>query len=270
MKDSRRTIPEDKSEEEVVVEIPTDAAIYCIVFATLAIAGLLTYCLSLSVWVFLCVAILVLFGSSIIISSIEANKLRKKIQALSPSGKNNVDPYEPTQRYSGKVLGFRSWKLGLDKQGEVILKPLTARGYEWEPAENLACCHREGHQAPASQWDPCDCGLYAFHDVNVSLNYSSTKRLQGVVLGSGNVQVHKEGWRSEKAEIVAFLRLDRESFLKRKRKKNPDLRLDKLLPKLSEKFNVPVFDTDAELLDYVKDLGIPVPAEAKPSFETKE
>lgn len=88
--------------------------------------------------------------------------------------------------------------------------------------------------------------------------------LQGAILGSGKVQIHRTGWRSEKAEIIAFLRPGKEPFSKRIQESSPSLALDQLMLTLSLQYGVPIFNTDKELLEYAGALGVSISEEDRP------
>jgi len=95
-----------------------------------------------------------------------------------------------------KAIGYRSWRLGWNGQ----LHSHGAGEFTWEKGENTADC-RLGfpHAAP----DPdCDCGLYANHHLDGAER--GLDRIRGVIVASGNLQVHRDGFRAERAEIVAL------------------------------------------------------------------
>jgi hypothetical protein len=118
------------------------------------------------------------------------------------------------------IVGFRTWLLHVPTVvvGEEIttgeprlfgpnIRPDRAVMYEWTDAEKSATCEIINHPAPAH---PCDCGIYAVHDFEATREwYEYTPsvpgtHVRGAVLGTGNVLVHREGWRAETARIIGF------------------------------------------------------------------
>lgn len=122
-------------------------------------------------------------------------------------------------------------------------------GVDWHPGENIASCLRDRldpHEAPS---EICGCGLYGLHrpryairkwKVYTRIGSHSTRAdkeryIAGAIAGSGMVEIHRRGWRAERAQIVALLR--------------PNLReLDEeAVIKLAERYQVPLVENRKEL-----------------------
>lgn len=79
-------------------------------------------------------------------------------------------------------------------------------GY-WEPGVNEARCDQgKDHEAPAPD---CECGLYAYHSLQ---ELGPDDGVIGVVAAWGRLEVHHDGFRAERARILALARTDCEVF----------------------------------------------------------
>ena len=117
------------------------------------------------------------------------------------------------------IIGFRGWNIADGLK-------LTSAGvgmYVWKPGVNEASCvgydltgptaltvfassmvdvsanSPEPHPAPQRN---CGCGLYAYRDVPATEHRGPS--LIGAVVAWGKVEMHRSGWRAEKAMIVAL------------------------------------------------------------------
>jgi hypothetical protein len=127
--------------------------------------------------------------------------------------------------YGGYLTGFRSWRV--EKDG--TLRPaVTSIPYVWTEGENLAQCFRtqvitgalpvrsevpiydgEGNVVGTTKKHEvaskvCSCGFYAYFPGKGS--HHSAGNISGLVKGTGRVVRGPKGFRSEKAEILAFIR----------------------------------------------------------------
>lgn len=137
------------------------------------------------------------------------------------------------------VLGFREWPITKDGLGAV-----TGRA-PWVPGVNVADCeHRNGHDPgqdgtligfylsskgeviephvpPSAE---CGCGLYAWHTLDGVLDYHHQRSMwslvegkaltiYGAIAGWGRTYAHRDGWRAEKARILAFAVRDDTEFM---------------------------------------------------------
>lgn len=129
----------------------------------------------------------------------------------------------------------------------------------WEPGVQTAkCLAMSGHKVPEQR---CHCGLHAFYTLDdakhgaVALGlYRHNSPLwmvpsvvMGIVRGWGSVRIHPNGWRSERAEILALFQ----------HSEGRDIRH---LAKIYEVPLLPMGDVDTMLLEY----GNPVPDHLKP------
>lgn len=159
----------------------------------------------------------------------------------------------------GKVLGFRNWYL---MDGE--LRPLNAkpsvyisygfvgpsssgRGFEpWLMGENTAKCRHHDHDAPHKD---CECGLYAWHGIN----RIQGNMVAGAVMGWGKVVSHHDGFRAERAEIVALSYSDEMTY--------GDV---KTLRKIAQDNGIVVCEFE-QLENVGSEFGTPVPEELRPA-----
>lgn len=137
------------------------------------------------------------------------------------------------------VLGFREWPITKDGLGAV-----TGRA-PWVPGVNVADCeHRNGHgprqdgtligfylSSKGEVIEPhvppsaeCGCGLYAWHTLDGVLDYHHQRSMwslvegkaltiYGAIAGWGRTYAHRDGWRAEKARILAFAVRDDTEFM---------------------------------------------------------
>lgn len=96
------------------------------------------------------------------------------------------------------ALGYRFFRLrdGQLYPWHLLLAPA------WDSAVQEAVCHQHSeHSAPVSA---CECGLYAYHhlDALVDLRYRKDALVRGVIAGSGRVEVHEDGFRAERMQLL--------------------------------------------------------------------
>lgn len=198
-----------------------------------------------------------------------------------------------TYKTEKPVLGFRSWNTFPVIRGDMrnqiyYLAPLGAGRDHWVPGENIAECHSHlSHRRPtlsfSDEWrdtpgQHCHCGFNAFNTLEdaEAYNEGSPFAVFGAVAGCGKVQVHEDGWRSEKAQIIAlFFRpynrrksFDLHSHRALDRKCGLDRAGEKQLEnikKTAEYYRVPLFTEEQEFFDFVKTYAQPIPRRAKPT-----
>lgn len=145
--------------------------------------------------------------------------------------------------FSKPIVGFRFWKITGEDQ-DPVLKSVGLGDTVWEEVSKATCRIGYGHKAP----DPdCSCGLYAYHKANISQRLSSLRFLNhtlvyGAVLGKGAVQISVSGWRSEEAQVFAFLRYP--GTMEAVYEKTD---YQKILKLLSKKYNAILVDSIEEL-----------------------
>ena len=101
------------------------------------------------------------------------------------------------------VIGYRIWR----SRGQGRLLSL-AHEFHWEKGTNTAICLRNDnpHEGQVVPVEDCGCGLYGWHSPEtVPAGFLDYRRVMGLVRGWGEVRVHKEGWRSQFAEVVAII-----------------------------------------------------------------
>lgn len=112
------------------------------------------------------------------------------------------------EQYSAGLLGVREWHLtpGAD------LCSIGLGATKWTPGENIAICKSEERphitlNAPVTD---CECGLYAYYQLNEMLlrkNISYNKAsVLGIVIGRGKVELHENGFRSERMSVIGLIR----------------------------------------------------------------
>jgi hypothetical protein len=72
----------------------------------------------------------------------------------------------------------------------------------WTPGENLADCYLNWHQGIALK---CTCGFYAY--TNGKNSYAAIGTVAGIIEGYGRMVIGTDGFRCEKARLVALVRL---------------------------------------------------------------
>lgn len=192
--------------------------------------------------------------------------------AVGPA-KKPVEPSEPPPVFTECVVGYRVWSI--DPFGR--LRPQSVDKRPWLAGENVAQCDKrdtggwltlswntfgpvdppapEGHKAPAKG---CDCGLYArFNPEDVTaLTYDSDASkvcVAGSVIAWGDVQVHADGMRAEKAQITALATTT---------DMTPEVL--ELVGRVAERYGVPL--VPMELLRHEALMhGAPVPEECRPA-----
>ncbi len=100
------------------------------------------------------------------------------------------------------VIGYRAWRI--DRQARLLAWTADTA---WSPGVNRARCHagrlgmgrRRRHSAPGQD---CMCGLYALNDCDDARLASADAR--GAIAAWGDVQVHRTGFRAERACVVAL------------------------------------------------------------------
>lgn len=122
------------------------------------------------------------------------------------------------------VLGFRVWNYevreGLkhwDVNGKTIqdieqiqLKGHVFNSHEWHPGVNVALCGTptaplHSHTAPAER---CSCGFWCLHNLGSAIDRLGAPpacQILGAIVGMGKCIRHTDGWRVEKAVVVAFM-----------------------------------------------------------------
>lgn len=174
--------------------------------------------------------------------------------------------------FSECIVGFRIWSI--DAFG--ALRPQSVNHAPWVPGLNVAGCARqqmglvfylwnnsgyggvppEKHKAPHKN---CECGLYARFDVESLplIDYESvatgTPFVAGAIAAWGDVQVHRDGFRAEKACVVALAMPEAAP---------PELR--DLLARIGKRYHAPVVPR-AMLAQEAALHGSPLPEEAKPA-----
>jgi len=160
------------------------------------------------------------------------------------------------------VIGYRAWLTQTDALAGIMsgadpadypvrLFPLIGgRGRPWQPGENIASCDRGRHHAPNKQ---CHCGLYAFYKLRSARRKLGGRLgeafgMIGAIAAAGDVQCHADGYRAEKAQIIALLASRR----------NPHCE------EVAAYYRVPLFHDKREMQAYVLGLAKPVPRWLRP------
>jgi len=96
------------------------------------------------------------------------------------------------------VVGYRAWRVEEDG----LLRAWTFTDLSWEPGVNRAVCARDArHAAPVSD---CMCGLYALSDPSDRRLDFRAGQAVGAVAAWGELEVHRTGFRAERACVVAL------------------------------------------------------------------
>jgi hypothetical protein len=118
---------------------------------------------------------------------------------------------------AGTILGARAWTLlGAGDGGRPLLGSMASSSY-WPPGAPLRSrCDRAGtdpaHRAPAGE---CGCGIYAWHPSRAAASpqfadgalWTDAERpthVAGVIEAWGRIEVHRDGFRAERARPVTL------------------------------------------------------------------
>jgi hypothetical protein len=111
---------------------------------------------------------------------------------------------------AGEVVGMRAFNVRRDG---TLTGPHT--DYPFEPGENHAECNYGLHYYPfeAIGARNCSCGFYGyFYHASNSYHHGLVGTVQAIVKGTGNATVGTEGFRIEKAELLALVQPVRSEF----------------------------------------------------------
>ncbi len=163
------------------------------------------------------------------------------------------------------IIGFRIWPI--DRANCILLPWSHLVQPRWVPGVNEAVCqyhlfHKaryktrippRTHVAP----DPdCECGLYAHHWPQKIQNHSSYLYAVGAIRGWGRVEIHGDGWRAQKAEVIALIAAHERPARK-------------LIERVAYAYSVPVVENTEALENFAKEYGQLVPEELRPSFKDR-
>ena len=102
------------------------------------------------------------------------------------------------------LYGLRTWSVVGAHGQERLAGPQQST--PWPDGRSLAarCARGDGHAAPAPG---CECGIHAWHPTRRSARRVLANRGQvpGVVEASGAIEVHRDGFRAERARPFALL-----------------------------------------------------------------
>ena len=126
-------------------------------------------------------------------------------------------PVGPQIAVPGRLVGVRTWDLGIDPSGAVRLGGTDGKRWRTGGETTWAEClvgSRGSSRHPAGAGTPagnCTCGLYALHPL-AALDSSfwrpnwieGSLQVAGVVEAWGRVHVHTEGFRAQYARPLAF------------------------------------------------------------------
>jgi hypothetical protein len=179
----------------------------------------------------------------------------RQVQVVAPSSSETDN--QLVTKFTSPIVGFRSWVINVPSlwvanallDGEPQLLGLAwlawSEFFEWRDAEKVAECATHLHRAPSFA---CDCGVYASRygrpepRLPIPALMPRAGHVDGVVLGSGDVLVHEDGWRAETARIIGF------------RGDNVNPRVLPALRHIAQKFEVPILPID-RLLKLALDKG---------------
>ena len=125
---------------------------------------------------------------------------------------NTQLPTTQTVKYG---YGYRAWRIEEAEPNSFELTPLVNYAPYWRPGVNQSICWNAAtkHKSPA---EGCRCGFWCFHKLeNVRRPWTSVPPTSwnswtatGSILGLGKAIRHTDGWRFEKAIVVAILEPD--------------------------------------------------------------
>jgi len=107
----------------------------------------------------------------------------------------------------GEVIGWRAWRV-VEDDGEARLASVLHEDVWPADAPLVATCER-GHSAPDYE---CTCGIYASKRLEPALPYRVGRddartlgRVVGLVVLSGDVIEHRDGWRASHARPLGLI-----------------------------------------------------------------
>ena len=105
------------------------------------------------------------------------------------------------------VYGLRTWTVVGEKGAERLAAP--QRGEAWPPGgawAEASCARSPEHRAPAHG---CVCGLHALHPSRRSARriLSGRREIPGIAEARGQIEVHEDGFRAERARPYVLLLL---------------------------------------------------------------
>jgi hypothetical protein len=103
--------------------------------------------------------------------------------------------------YAQAVVGYRQWLAKPSGR----LRSMGVGQTIWEPELMHARCLLDptAHDTPAPTTE-CECGLYAWHDAEMVEPYTGSPLVSGAVLAAGRLEVHADGFRAERMQILAL------------------------------------------------------------------
>lgn len=172
---------------------------------------------------------------------------------------------EKPVRISHQLIGVRGFRFG--SNGELL--SLTNRG-AWVKGENIAICAMKGssHEAPDAS---CHCGFNVWHSIQDLRHSGYHYDVAAVVEGWGKARLHTDGWRSNKARIVALI--DEEcsiyatshgdfyTAMPKRQLVRPHKRIE--LEAASLRYDIPIVSA-AMVENALDEFGTPVPAKLRP------
>ena len=140
----------------------------------------------------------------------------------------------------------------IDPVNEVLI---SMRYQAWHPGLNYAigCAH-------PSPGEGCHCGFNAYADMGEALNseYNTKGCLFGAIAGAGQARIHRDGFRTSEAQVLALFSEDESQY--------------ELNKKVAERYGVPLFDDKKRFEEYVARFEVETEAyagipEARPGDE---
>jgi hypothetical protein len=155
------------------------------------------------------------------------------------------------------VVGYRRFGIPWPPRKENHY--LVQKGHLWTPQDpTVAQCRGPGSSGACDGATPnhtCECGLYAWLDVDEALGYYELTTMMGWVLASvigwGRVLFDEDFWRAEMAQVVAFAdprdtHADKPEIVQK--------RAGTWLARVAENYEVPILPLD-ELREYTLNYG---------------
>lgn len=157
---------------------------------------------------------------------------------MSSEDKSSVeDRKEDIPLSKGALIGCRLWDLTYDNR----LESIGFGRQVWDKVMSASCKNNSNHSAPV---EGCECGLYSYYLNRYRSNDAFLGwTVQGIVVGKGNVQIHEEGFRASKMQILALIDKNIQGEISSKK-----------ISEIASSYKIPTLKSSYEVFKFVQSL----------------